>query len=74
MKYYRNHWCEPNSAESCLQSIYELAIDYDGYRDVENLMGLIDEMKDMAVKGLKFLWQDQVYQKIIEVDEDYQIN
>ena len=47
---YKNHWCEPNSAETCLQSIYELAIDYDGYRDADNLMDLIDEMKDIALE------------------------
>lgn len=70
---YKNHWCEPNSAETCLQSIYELAIDYDGYRDADNLMDLIDEMKDIAVKGLTFLHQGQIYQKIIHVDKDLEI-
>ena len=74
MKYYRNHWCEPDSAESCLISIMDLAIDYDGCRTVESLQELIDEMSSIAADGLRFLAEEKVYRSDQFVDEDYLIN
>ena len=71
MKIYKNGWCVENSVESCLTDIIGLAIDYDGYRDVDNLMDLIDEMSTLAQKGLKFLHEKKFYTEIIHSDEDY---
>ena len=34
------------------QIIADTAIDYDGYRRADNLMMLIDELRDMAIKGV----------------------
>lgn len=40
------------SKNACLELIYEIAVDYDGYRDSKNLMELIDEMREIAHYGL----------------------
>lgn len=74
MKIYKNGWCVENSVESCLTDIIGLAIDYDGYRDVDNLMDLIDEMSSLAQKGLKFLHEKKLYTEIIHTDEDLEVS
>lgn len=38
--------------EEQFQTIADTAIDYDGYRRAEDLMKLIDELRDMAIKGV----------------------
>ena len=35
-----------------LETIADIAIDYDGYRTAEDLMSLIDEMRDIALRGV----------------------
>ena len=35
-----------------LETIADIAIDYDGYRTAEDLMSLIDEMRDIALHGV----------------------
>ena len=35
-----------------LQMIADLAIDYDGYRTAEDLMSLIDEIREIALNGI----------------------
>lgn len=40
------------SKDKCLELIHDIAIDYDGYRDVKNLMELIDEIREIAHYGL----------------------
>lgn len=39
-----------------LQMIADIAYGYDGYNTVENLKSLIDEMRKLALKGLKGEW------------------
>lgn len=38
--------------EEQFQTIADISIDYDGYRKAEDLMKLIDELRDMATKGV----------------------
>lgn len=73
MKIYKNGWCVANSVESCLTNICGLAINYDGYRDVDNLMGLIDEMSMLAQDGLRFLYEKKLYTEIIHTDENLEV-
>ena len=73
MKIYKNGWCVANSVESCLTNICGLAINYDGYHDVDNLMGLIDEMSMLAQDGLRFLYEKKLYTEIIHTDEDLEV-
>ena len=42
--------------KECLQLIADIAVGYDGFGTVENLKGLIDEMKAYAFMGLKGKW------------------
>lgn len=35
-----------------LQTIADIAVDYDGYRTAEDLMSLIDEIRDIALRGV----------------------
>lgn len=35
-----------------LETIADIAFDYDGYRTVEGLMSLIDELRDIALRGV----------------------
>lgn len=35
-----------------LETIADIAVDYDGYRTAEDLMSLIDEMRDIALRGV----------------------
>ena len=35
-----------------LETIADIAIDYDGYRTAEDLMSLIDELRDIALRGV----------------------
>ena len=41
-------WIKPQSTQECLEFIYGIAMDYDGYNTVEGLKGLIDEMSNLA--------------------------
>lgn len=41
--------------EEQFQTIADTAIDYDGYRKAEDLMKLIDELRDMATKGVRMV-------------------
>lgn len=40
-----------------LETIADIAIDYDGYRTAEDLMSLIDEMRDIALRGVPEDWR-----------------
>lgn len=42
-----------NKARVALQAIHDIAIDYDGYRTVDTLKELIDELREIAKNGLK---------------------
>lgn len=38
--------------EEQFQTIVDIAVDYDGYRKADDLLKLIDELRDMALKGV----------------------
>ena len=40
-----------------LETIADIAIDYDGYRMEEDLKALIDEMRDIALRGVPEDWR-----------------
>lgn len=42
-----------------LQLIADIAYDYDGYRTSKQLMELIDEMRDIAIRGLPEVKDDR---------------
>lgn len=44
---------EISCPEDALRLIRAIAVDYDGYKKAESLMGLIDELKDIAYTGLQ---------------------
>jgi len=48
------------AARQALQDIHDIAIDYDGFRDVKSLMELIDELRKIARKGIdgKYVEED----------------
>lgn len=71
MKIYKNHIATPNSAESCLELITALAFDYDGETTVEGLKSLIDEISDLATKGLKFLHEGKINREFVRMEDDY---
>ena len=41
------------TAEELFQLISDLAIDYDGYTDVKGLKSLIDDLRGIAINGVK---------------------
>ncbi len=41
------------TAEELFQLIADLAIDYDGYTDVKGLKSLIDDLRGIAIKGVR---------------------
>lgn len=51
----------PKSADEWLELIHDIAYDYDGYRTVEGLKSLIDEMSDYAHKARVCLHEDKVF-------------
>lgn len=50
---YREH---DTPEKECLQMIFDVAVNYDGYETVESLKGLIDEIRAYALMGLKGEW------------------
>ena len=52
---------EPDCVEECLEFIYGISIDYDGYNTAENLKSLIDEIREMTVKAKQFLDDHKFY-------------
>ena len=53
-------YCEDHNAEECLRTIRLLAIDYDGARCIEEYKNLIDELAELADKGLTFMFDNKV--------------
>jgi hypothetical protein len=51
---------ECDCAEDWLELITGIAVDYDGYRTVEGLKSLIDEMADYASKARVCLYEGNV--------------
>lgn len=51
----------PKSADEWLELIHDIAYDYDGYRTVEGLKSLIDEMSDYAHKARVCLHEGNVF-------------
>lgn len=43
----------PKTKQEYLSIIHGICIDYDGYRTVDGLMSLIDEIKELAEKGME---------------------
>ena len=41
-----------STKNDCLELIHDIAVDYDGCRDVKSLMALIDEIREYAHYGL----------------------
>lgn len=48
----------PTTVYDYLELISDLAIDYDGLREAESLMGLIDEMAKYAREAIKLIEQE----------------
>ena len=42
-----------STPEECFELILDICVDYDGYRDPEGLMSLIDEVVEIARHGYK---------------------
>ena len=55
MKNYQGYYMtnEIETKDDALKLIIGIALDYDGYREAEDLMELIDELKEIAKTGLK---------------------
>lgn len=70
---YRNHWAAEDSVESCLRSIRALAFGYDGETTANGLKALIDELSELAYKGLEFLSENKIHTEIKHINEDLQI-
>ena len=62
-----------------LKQISEICLDYDGFRDAEDLMSLIDEIKEMADDGLNGIRpnfmdsEKNIYEKILKENGVYSI-
>lgn len=61
----RSLTCKSNknyqSVENCLDSIIDIAMDYDGYRTPEGLMDLIDEICGIVTRGIEILREPEVF-------------
>lgn len=64
-------YCEDHNTEECLRTIRLLAIDYDGARCIEEYKSLIDELAELANKGLTFMFDNKVRIEDTE-DEDHE--
>ena len=63
--------CEPNCAEECLQSIWEIGFDYDGYEnDIKGLRYLVDELVELAVKGRDYIIDGKVTIEDVEGEQE----
>lgn len=50
----------PDNAYDWCELIHDIAIDYDGYKQPENLMNLIDEMKEYSVNAMRCIKEGKV--------------
>lgn len=64
-------FCEDNNTEECLRTIRLLALDYDGARSIEDYKSLIDELSELADKGLILMFANKVRIEDTE-DEDHE--
>lgn len=73
MLFYKNHYYEPYSVESCLNHIVAIGFDYD-HRDnnIENMKGLVDELVELAKKGLNYLDEGRIHQTPVYTDENFE--
>lgn len=70
-KKFKGIVCEPNCAEECFQSIWEIGVDYDGYEnDIKGLRSLVDELVELAIKGRDYIIDDKVTIEDIEEEQE----
>lgn len=50
--------------EEQFQTIADISIDYDGCKKAEDLMKLIDELRDMAIKGVGMVQEFEEQRRI----------
>ena len=50
--------------EEQFQTIVDIAVDYDGYRKSDDLLKLIDELRDMALKGVHMAQELEEQEKL----------
>lgn len=48
------------TAKELFQLIADLAIDYDGFRDVDGLKSLIDDLRAIALKGVRLCYGESI--------------
>lgn len=53
--------CEPDCADEWLKFIWEVGVDYDGYRTPEGLMSLIDEIIEYSQNARQCLREGKIF-------------
>ena len=59
----------PDCTQEWLELICDIAVDYDGYREAKDLMMLIDELKNCAIKAQVCLANNKIFEDKIKSQE-----